>query len=101
MTTKTAAPAVPTPTLKYRLSGADDPSRIVRCDGPPLFAAFRATASVSHCGALRFYVEGPMRKRDGGRGQHNRSCIVDTSAEQPEWLSALIADAADRLGVAR
>lgn len=93
------------PYLSYSFSfwaGADDvdPDEVVRESGSPrLYAIHRASASWTRNG-LRVTLEGPMKKRDGGRGQHSRHLVVDLGQQQPDWLTALIRDARARLVVA-
>jgi hypothetical protein len=88
----------PTPFLSYQMYDVNaDPREVVREPGSPrLYAVHRAGASVSS-GSLRVTLEGPMRKRDGGRGQHSRVLVVDLGHQQPDWLTFLIRDARRRL----
>lgn len=61
-----------------------------------LYSVREVSASVDRNGCLHVYARGSMRKRDGGRGP-NRGVKVDVAAEQPSWLAAIVADAAERL----
>ena len=87
---------VPLPWLKYVYwhDTRPDPAGI-RADGPPLYAVSEVSAW-RHDAEFSVFVRGPMLCKDGHRGP-SRGVRVDLSAEQPDWLAALVADAKARL----
>lgn len=94
----------PVPTLTYHLWRSTRPVGEVldpaglRGEGPPLYSVHKVTASRWADGEVRVYVSGPMRKRDGTQGRHNRSIALDTDAAQPDWVERILQDARTRLG---
>ena len=90
----------PSPVLTYNAWSRDwqpDPMGIVGEPGSPrLFSVDNVTAWLWAEG-LRVTVTGPARKRDGGRGQHRRSVVVDLGQQQPDWLAFLVRDVRRRL----
>lgn len=90
---------VPTPHLTYHFWGRDTrppPNGVTPERGAPRLYSINRAASMWR-GELRVTLQGPMLKRDGTRGRHNRCCPVDLSVVQPGWLQALAADATARL----
>ncbi len=100
--------AAPMPSLKYGISptrsGADIPA--MSGDYFGLFSVSRITAFMARepeTGAplLAVYAEGPMRKKDGERGRHNRCAYIDLEADLPDWLADIVDDASARLAADR
>lgn len=90
----------PKPALTYHFwlrEWKPDPTGVVGEPGSPRLYAIREAMAWEYDGTLKIALRGPMRKRDGGRGQHERSLFVDLDRDQPEWLTHLIADVHRRL----
>lgn len=92
----------PQPVLTYHFWSRDwkpDPTGVIGEPGSPRLYSIREAMAWEFDGALRIALRGPMRKRDGGEGQHERSLFVDLDREQPGWVANLIADVRRRLSV--
>lgn len=89
---------VPMPSLRYGYyRGRPDPVGVVPEPGSPrVHSVSEVTVSLWRDG-LRVTVLGPLLKRDGTAGRHQRCCMVDLGQPQPHWLAALVADARNRL----
>lgn len=95
--------ALDLPDLTYRLTPPRGRSLMDVVDGHagvvgdiPLWDAHEVYVAVTDQGRLSINVEGRMLKRDGGAGPH-RTCTVDLSQTQPDWLRDIIVDAFQRL----
>lgn len=91
------------PSLSYHVNEAGGG---IIGDGVTLANAFEVSAwqltrgDEDHAaGDLVVYVRGQMRKKDGERSRVQRSVLVDTSTDQPDWLRLIIGDARRRLAL--
>lgn len=83
----------PVPSLRYVLSV---PEPYLFGGERRLFRVFEVTAHAWSDG-LCMFARGPMMKKDGTRGRHERTSVINVDAGQPDWMAAIIADARRRL----
>lgn len=89
--------SAPVPKLTYHV--AQSGVGLDLFDGPLLHTVTSVSAGLAPDGQLDVWVHGPMRRKDGSRGRHQRCSRAWVDAGQPGWLYDIIKDAYARLRV--
>lgn len=94
-----SATTLPKPLIRYQW-WSDFPStdEVNPAPGYPRICWVKeARAELDDSGTFAVYLRGPWLLSTGEQGSQERTTKVSMTAQQPEWLVVLMADALDRL----